>query len=134
MKKVIFTMSILLFMLGMSSCSEDLTDRDPILGSWEAEIQMSILGISIPAVEEQTADAIYHLEFYKDGTGKSAIIVSGEYADQIPNIETDFTYSHDDGKLELTQENGSIQSFSVSFSDEILILDGRAHIELVRIT
>jgi hypothetical protein len=132
MKKVIFTLSILLFMLGISGCGENKTDYEPILGSWEAEMQISVLGISPPAVEGQTADATYRLEFYEDGTGKSAII-SKEYADHISDIETNFTYSLDGEKLELTHENGSIQSFSVSFSDEKLILDGRAHIELVRI-
>ena len=133
MKKIIFTLSILLFMLGISGCGENMTDYEPILGSWEAEIQMSVLGITIPASEEQTADATYRLEFYEDGTGKSAIIVSEGYTDHISDIETTFTYSLDGEKLELTHENGSNQSFSVSFSDELLILDGRAHIELVRI-
>ena len=132
MKKVIFTLSILLFMLGISGCGENTTDHDAILGSWEAEIQMSVLGISIPAGEEPITDATYHLEFYEDGTGKSAISVSGEFADHISDIETNFTYSLEGEKLELTHENGSIQSFSVSFSDKMLILDGRAHIELVR--
>lgn len=133
MKRAIRFLIVLCMLPVLCSCSRQITDRDTIIGSWEADIRLSVLGISVSADKEQTAEAIYRLELQEDGTGRSSITVSSECTDPIPDIETDLTFSYNDGKLELTHENGSILSFSVSFSEDKLILDGRTHIELVRI-
>ena len=133
MKEMIHFVLVLSFLLTITGCGLTQTDRNSVLGSWEAEIQMSIIGVSVPDDEgNHTADMIYRFEFYEDGTGKSSIIVDEKYTDRIPNIKESFTYILDGDKLELTHEDGNIQKFTVSFSDENLILDGRAHMELVR--
>ncbi len=117
----------------MVGCGQKQTDHDSVLGYWEAETKMSVLGISLPDDEgEHTADVIYCFEFYEDGTGKNSIIVDEKYADLISDVNESFTYTLDGEKLEITHENGNIQAFTISFSGENLILDGRAHMELVR--
>lgn len=133
MKKVLCFLFVLSFLLIIVGCGQKQASHNSIFGSWEAEIQMSIIGVSVPDDEgNHTADMIYRFEFYEDGTGKSSIIVDKKYTDRIPNIKESFTYILDGDKLELTHEDGNIQKFTVSFSDENLILDGRAHMELVR--
>jgi len=130
MKKFI---AIMLALFCLAGCTQNKADENSILGSWEAESKMSIIGISMPIeAENQTIDMIYHFEFLENETGKSKIIVDEKYADYIQNVEDNFTYTLDKDKLELTYENGNTQVFTVSFSDGNLILDGRVHLEFVR--
>lgn len=132
MKKAISFMFVLLFLMAIAGCGQNRADNS-IFGTWEAETEVSILGISVSDdAENQTVDAIYRFEFYEDGTGKSSIIVDEAYADQFPNTNVSFTYALDGDKLTLTHEGGNIQAFTVSFSGDNLILDGRARLELIR--
>lgn len=133
MKKVFCFMFVLFVLLAMAGCGQNQADHNSILGSWEAETELSILGVSVSDDEEnQTADMVYCFEFYEDGAGKSSIIIDEKYAEDIRNMNASFTYILDGDKLELTHEDGNTQVFTVSFSGENLILDGRAHMELVR--
>ena len=130
MKKVFYFVFVSFLLLTIASCGQNQANNNPILGYWEAETTMSLLGVPESDDEEnQTIDMIYGFEFCKDGTGKNNIIVDEQYADHISNIS--FTYILDGDKLELTHEDGKKQAFTVSFSGENLILDGRVHIELI---
>jgi len=132
MKRLLCFLLILLALSAFVGCSKKQTDYNPLLGTWEADTEMSILGVSLPDDGKQSISVVYRLEFYADGTGKSSILVDEKYLDRIPNINTNFTYVHDGDKLTLTHEEGNTQVFTVSFSDGNMILDGRTHIELIR--
>lgn len=133
MKKALCFMLVFVSLLAIVGCSQNQADRNPILGSWEMETKMSVLGVSIPDDEgNQTVDGIYRLEFNEDGTGKNSIIIDEKDADRIPNTNVNFTYTQDGNKLEFIREDGNIQVFTVSFSGDKLILDGRARLELIR--
>ena len=120
-------------MLIITGCSRDQSESNTILGSWETETKMSFLGVSVPDSEGyQTLDVIYRIEFYEDGSGKSNIIFDEEHADRTPDTNLNFIYILDGDKLELTHESGNTQTFTVSFSDDKLVLDGRAKLELIR--
>ena len=96
------------------------------------ETELSVLGVSFSnGAENQTADVIYRYEFKEDGTGKNSIIIDEKYAYRIPDMNVNFTYTQDGNNLEITHEDGNTQIFTVSFSEDKLILDGRAHLELV---
>ena len=130
MKKFI---AIILALFCLAGCGQNKVDENPILGSWEAESEMSIIGVSILNMEiNQTIDMIWCFEFLEDETGKSTIIVDEEYGKYIPNMSESFQYKLDGDKLELIYEKGNTQTFTVSFADEKLILDGRTRLELVR--
>jgi superfamily II DNA or RNA helicase len=69
MKKALCFMLVFVSLLAIVGCSQNQADRNPILGSWETETKMSVLGVSIPDDEgNQTVDGIYRLEFNEDGT------------------------------------------------------------------
>lgn len=131
MKKLTVFVLILMYALAMVGCSQNQVNRDSVFGSWEAEAEISILGVSVDDEETQSVDAIYYFDFFEDGTGESSIIVDGKYAELVPNTNESFTYTLDGDKLTLTYENGNVKKFTVSFWDEKMILDGRARIELV---
>ena len=132
MKKVSCIVLVLCVLLAVVLWSQSRGNRNSILGSWETEMQVSVLGVSGPDGREQTAEVLYCFAFYEDGTGRRNITAREEYADRIPDIEESFTYLLEGDILTLTQENGNTQVFTVSFSGQNLILDGRTHMELVR--
>lgn len=130
MKKRTLFAFVLICVLAMAGCGQ--ARRNSILGSWEAETEMSILGVSVADDEgAQSVAAIYCFDFFEDGTGASSILADPKYADRIPNTNVDFTYMLDGDKLTITYENGNTEIFTISFLDEKLILNGRASIELV---
>ncbi len=134
MKRALFIVLVIFSLISMVSCGQNRTEQESISGVWEAESELSVLGVALPdADEKQTVDMKYRFEFNDDLTGESHIIVDEKYTEFVPDTNSSFTYVYDGEKLELTHENGTKQVFSVSFSGEKLILDGRAHIELVRI-
>lgn len=131
MKKLTVFVLVLMYALAMVGCDQNQNNRDYIFGSWEAEIEMSILGVSVADEEgPQSTYAIYNFDFFEDGTGESGIIVDRKYAEYIADTNESFTYILDGNKLTLTYDNGKVEKFTVSFLDEKLILDGRSHIEL----
>ena len=133
MKKMFWFVAILsAALLAMSGCGRYKSVESLIPGVWETESELSIIGIFVDGAEDQTAEMVYRLAFQEDGTGKNSIIVDAKYAGSIPDVNAEFTYMIDGDQLELTYEDGSIQRFTVSISGENLILDGRAHLELVR--
>ena len=139
MKKVFCLILALLFLLAITGCNHNRAERNAILGCWETEIDMSVLGLSLSNEEEnQTITATYELEFYEDGTGKCSVTFDEASAAQIPNlpnisnVNTSLTYTYNGSTLEIKSENENAQTFSVSFSGEKLLLDGRSHLELTR--
>lgn len=131
MKKLTVFILVLMYALAMVSCGQNQANRNSVLGSWEAEIEISMIGVSAGDDKgPQNADAIYYFDFFEDGTGESSIILGGKYAEHIPKTNENFTYILDGDKLTLTYENGNVQKFTISFVEEKLILDGRARIEL----
>ena len=132
MKKRTLFAFVLICALAMAGCGKGQAGRHSILGSWEAKTEMSILGVSVADEEgPQSAEVLYRFDFFADGTGDSSIVPDGKYADRIPGTNAGFTYTLDGDKLTLTYENGNTEIFTVSFRDGKLILDGRAHLELV---
>ena len=132
MKKWILFAFAMVYAFAMAGCSQNQADQDSVFGSWEAEMELSVLGVSAAEEEgKKTAAAMYCFDFFEDGTGESRIILDEKYAGHIPNTKEHFTYVLDGDKLTLTYETGRVQEFTVSFSDGKLILDGRARIELV---
>ena len=133
MKKVFCLILALLFLLAITGCNRNQAERNAILGCWETEIDMSVLGNYLSTIEDnQVITATYELEFYEDGTGNCRITFDEEFADQLPNVNTALTYTYSGSTLEITPENENAQTFSVSFSGEKLLLDGRSHLELTR--
>ena len=131
MKRLTALVLALICVLGLVGCDQNQNNRDYIFGSWEAEIEMSILGVSVADEEgPQSTYAICIFDFFEDGTGESGIIVDRKYAENIADTNESFTYILDGDKLTLTYDDGKVENFTVSFLDEKLILDGRAHIEL----
>ena len=47
MKKLTVFVLVLMYALAMVGCDQNQNNRDYIFGSWEAEIEMSILGVSV---------------------------------------------------------------------------------------
>ena len=123
---------ILVLMLGLSmiGCGQDPDKQNSVLGSWEAETEISILGVSASDDAPQSVPAVYCFDFSEDGTGEQRVIVDEEYAERFRDMNTSFTYVLDGDKLTLTHENGNTDKFTVAFSESKLILDGRACIEL----
>ena len=132
MRKVFCFVLALCILLAVILWSQSRGDRNSILGSWETEMQVSVLGASGPDAGEQTAEVLYCFVFYEDGTGRRNMRAHEKYAGRIPDIQESFAYMLEGDTLTLTQENGNTQIFTVSFSGQTLILDGRVHMELVR--
>ena len=139
MKKALCLMLVLFSLLALVGCNRSQAERNSILGCWETEIDVSVLGLSLSnEAENQTITATYELEFYEDGTGKCSVTFDEASAAQIPNlpnisnINTSLTYTYNGSTLEIKPENENAQTFSVSFSGEKLLLDGRAPLELTR--
>ena len=133
MKKMFSVVLVVLSLLSIAACGKNKTEAESLVGAWEAESELSVLGIALPdADEKQTVDMVYRFEFNEDGTGERQIIVDEKYSKYVQDVNASFNYSYDGDKLELTYDDGTIQAFSVTFSDEKLILDGRARIELSR--
>ena len=110
MKKAVYFMCVLLLLLSITGCSQKQVNHNAILGSWETETEMSLLGVSESVEENQTIDVIYNFEFREDGTGETGIIVDEQYVGYISNKNAGFTYILDGDSLELTYEDGNICS------------------------
>ncbi len=131
MKKVLCFVLVIFSLISLVGCNQQV-EKQSVAGSWEAQAELSVLGIDIPdSDEKQTVDMLYSFDFNEDGTGKSSILVDEKYKTFVPDTNSDFTYTFDGEKLELKHEDGKTQVFTVSFSEGKLILDGRSHIELV---
>ena len=122
MKKVLCLVFAVCLLLTVAGCGQG--ERNPILGSWEAETQISILGVS----GNQTVDAVYRFVFNEDGTGESHIVTDVN----LPDPAGTFTYTLEEDQLVLTYEGGMTQTFTVTFGENTMTLDGRAHLELVK--
>lgn len=133
MKKLTLFVFVLMYALSMFGCGQNQANRDTVFGSWEAEIEISILGVSLADEEgPQSAYAVYSIDFFEDGTGECNTVVSGKYAEHIQNTKESFTYILNGDQLTLTYESGKAEKFTVSFLNEKLILDGRSRIELIQ--
>ena len=132
MKRLIAFVFVSIYVLAMAGCTQNRANRGTILGSWEAEIEVSLLGVSVADDNgPQSVAAIYSFNFFEDGTGERCIIIDEKYTEHLPNANEHFTYILDGDELTLTYENENSEKFTVSFSDEKLILDGRVRLELV---
>ena len=123
MKKLLCIVFAVCVLLTVAGCGRG--EKNPVLGAWEAETQISILGVS----GNQTVDAVYRFEFFGDGTGKSQIDADSN----LPDPAGAFTYVLEEDQLVLTFENGMTQTFAVTFGENTMTLEGRANLDLVRV-
>lgn len=100
-------------------------------GAWECDADISIIGAEdIDQEELKNASASIYFEFSADGTGRWITQVEEQYEDVVPSTDIAFTYVLDGDRLDISQENGTKDSFVISFADNKLIMDGRTHMEL----
>ena len=133
MRKMLYLILTFTLLLTFTGCNHKKDDPNPLLGAWEAETELSILGVSTFSEESgHTVPAIYRFTFLADGTGTSNIVILQNDSDHIPDTSTNFTYTLSENTLEILYEGGNAQTFTVTFSGENLILDGRARIELTK--
>lgn len=131
MKKIVCLSLVLLLVLSMAACGQ--SEKNPILGAWEMQTQVQILGVLQDTPQGQTIDAVTRFEFNEDGTGKWLTIVDQQYAQFVPDADVSFNYTLDGDKLVLSRESGQVNQFTVSFADNKLILDGRVPMELSKV-
>ena len=122
MKKFFCFGLVLCVLLAAAGCARE---ENPIVGEWEAEVQVSVLGVE---EENRTLPAVYRFAFRADGTGESGVEAAGQ-----PSVKESFAYTQVENALELTYESGLVQTYAMSFSGEKLILDGRVKLELNRV-
>lgn len=100
-------------------------------GAWECDADISIIGAEdIDQEELKNAFASIYFEFSEDGTGRWITQVKEQYEDVVPSTDIAFTYVLDGDRLDIVQENGTKDSFVISFTGDNLIMDGRTHMEL----
>ena len=133
MKKAISMVLVILLLLTFYGCTQTKPGQNTILGIWEIETDLSILGLLQEDAEKgQTVAAMYRFEFLDDGSGKATITVVEPDIEQNLDSVWHFDYKLTGEKLELFYEHGSTQVFTISFSEGNLIMDGRVRMELVR--
>lgn len=102
-----------------------------LVGAWGCETDISIIGAEdVDQGEMKNASASIFFEFSADGTGRWMTTAEEQYEDVVPSTDIAFTYVLDGDQLEITQDNGTKDSFVISFIGDNLIMDGRTHMEL----
>lgn len=95
----------------------------------------SIIGAEdIDQEELKNASTSIYVEFSGDGTGRWITQVEEQYEDVVPSTDIAFTYVLDGERLDIVQENGTKDSFVISFTGDNLIMDGRTHMELTPVS
>ena len=123
MKRLLCWILTAVLLLLLTACGEE----SGITGSWEQEMELSILGI-----EGQTSAAsILCFTFRDDGTGiQEQIIMDGGH----PNASREFTYQLEGDKLTLDYGDGLSEEFSVVMDASILKLkNNRGTFELTKV-
>ena len=101
--------------------------EESLVGTWAAEVDMSVLGISAQADSTITITTVY--VFGEDGTGSMEM----QTPDDLPNPgKQSFQYTVEDDTLTLLLENGQQQEYEFVLEEDQLTLAGRANATLKR--
>lgn len=115
---------IVLILLLLTGCGAPET----IVGTWEAEMTVSVLGIDQPGTE---APAVTRFIFRKDGTGSWGTEISGG---SYPEAVREFSYSLEEDVLTLTfaQEDSPTRFTAVLSGDSLTLENPRGSFLLTR--
>ena len=102
--------------------------RSKLVGTWAAETETTILGVSIeiPFV----SDTVISFSFEKDGTGA----MTTDFGSSLPTTNRAYTYAVEDDQLTLTYESGSVEEYTFIVEKDVLKLKGRVDLELNRVS
>lgn len=122
MKRFLCGILMAVFLFSLTACG----DASGIIGSWEQEMEISILGLD----DQTTAASILRFTFRDDGTGtQEQIIRDGSH----PDISRGFTYQLEGEKLILDYGDGQREEYSVVMDASILKMENnRGKFELKR--
>ena len=122
MKRFLCGILMAVFLFSLTACG----DASGIIGSWEQEMEISILGLD----DQTTAASILRFTFRDDGTGtQEQIIRDGSH----PDISRGFTYQLEGDKLILDYGDGQREEYSVVMDASILKMENdRGKFELKR--
>ena len=122
MKRLLCGILMAVFLFSLTACG----DASGIIGSWEQEMEISILGLD----DQTTAASILRFTFRDDGTGtQEQIIRDGSH----PDISRGFTYQLEGEKLILDYGDGQREEYSVVMDASILKMENnRGKFELKR--
>ncbi len=115
---------VLLMLLLLTGC----TSSNPIVGTWEAEITVAVLGMD---QEGHEASAVTRFTFRKDGTGSwGTSITDGSH----PETVREFLYTLEENHLILTyQEDIASTEFIATLNGDMLTLESnRGSFQLTR--
>ena len=123
MKRVLCWILTAVLLFSLTACGEE----SGITGSWEQEMEISILGIEGQA----SAISILRFTFREDGTGiQEQIIKDGSH----PNASREFTYQQEEDRLILNYGDGQKEEFSVVMDTSTLNLENnRGTLELTKV-
>ena len=118
---LLLLVSVLLFGL-VAGCGA----QSKLVGTWEAETETSILGVSIeiPFV----SDSVISFSFEKDGTGAMTTQMGST------STSREYTYAVEEDKLTLTYDSGSVEEYTFAVEKDVLKLDGRVDLELNKVS
>ena len=112
MKRFLCGILMAVFLFSLTACG----DASGIIGSWEQEMEISILGLD----DQTTAASILRFTFRDDGSGtQEQIIRDGSH----PNARRDFIYQLEGDKLILDYGDGQKEEFSIVMDTSSLKLE-----------
>ena len=125
-RRTLVCLMAVLMLCFMAGCGA----KDSLQGTWEASVEMSVLGVGVEP--GQTGTGVIRFAFEEDGSGS----MDAEFGTQLPKASRPFQYSTEGDQLTLEYTEGeSTDTFTFTLEgDALSLVNHRGSFELTRVS
>ncbi len=126
LRKALLCLTAVLMLCFMTGCGA----KDSLQGTWEASVEMSVLGVG--AEPGQTETGVIRFTFEEDGSGS----MDAEFGAELPEAIRPFQYSTEGDQITLEYADGaSADVFTFTLKgDALSLVNQRGSFDLTRVS